>query len=426
MEALLELEKVQRVLSLMGSRGLSDSDGSGGGDRFLAHFLLFLAQPFDSLAIEKKVVLISELLREVNSDTLKEVQRLASLEGTNREDEPTKKFKTDAEKLTIQDAPMIGFDAMMRANSTLEDFCRSYFIFHGLDVNRPHSVFKFLPFLSFTESYIYQLDASNEDSLLLVPDNNSSSTVLERKIQGSSQMSLSDMLDPLDNLLQCQGLMTDQLGNSARCPCKHVKYSPYLIELALYFPCFRLRNELKSGIQYWSLERKLCQALSRNDKISIEDVMEAIHLKSFDYRVLNLMMYRLTGQQVNDLHMEFLSVSEFLVEICDDLYDYEDDVVNNTFNILRMFAAIYGPLDAPKMLAKCIGEAEGKYESFSKKLDPSISRSYWRRCEEATKEGGKISGHAYGTWNIPPLIGDEESFRFDRLNRGDASAMAIR
>ncbi|XP_044324684.1 uncharacterized protein [Triticum aestivum] len=362
MEALLELEKVQRVLSLMGSRGLSDSDGSGGGDRFLAHFLLFLAQPFDSLAIEKKVVLISELLREVNSDTLKEVQRLASLEGTNREDE-----------------------------------CRSYFIFHGLDVNRPHSVFKFLPLLSFTESYIYQLDASNEDSLLLVPDNNSSSTVLERKIQGSSQMSLSDMLDPLDNFLQCQGLMTDQL-----------------------------RNELKSGIQYWSLERKLCQALSRNDKISIEDVMEAIHLKSFDYRVLNLMMYRLTGQQVNDLHMEFLSVSEFLVEICDDLYDYEDDVVNNTFNILRMFAVIYGPLDAPKMLAKCIGEAEEKYESFSKKLDPSISRSYWRRCEEATKEGGKISGHAYGTWNIPPLIRDEGSFRLDRLNRGDASAMTIR
>lgn len=25
-------------------------------------------------------------------------------------------------------------------------------------------------------------------------------------------------------------------------------------------------------------------------------------------------------------------------------------MVNNTFNILRMFAAIYGPLDAPKML----------------------------------------------------------------------------
>ncbi|XP_010239972.1 uncharacterized protein LOC100837836 isoform X1 [Brachypodium distachyon] len=415
MEALLELEKVQRVLSFMGSRGLSDSAGGGDGDRFLAHFLLFLVQPFDSLSMEKKVAMVSELLKEVNSDTLKEVQHLTSLEGIDSEDEvriitplpsdqdissgdllrQTKNFKTHTEKLTIQDVPMIGFDAMMRANSTLEDFCRSYFIFHGLDVNKPQAVFKFLPFLSFTESYIYQLDASNEDSLHFVPGENSS-TVLEMKKEVSSEISLSDKLDSLDNLLQCQGLMTDQL-----------------------------RNELKSGIQYWSLERKLCQALLRNDKISIEDVMKAIHLKSFDYRVLNLMMYRLTGQQVNELHMEFLSVSEFLVEISDDLYDYEDDVINNTFNILRMFAAIYGSLDAPKMLAKCIGEAEEKYESFSKKLDPSISRSYWRRCEEATKEGGKISGHAYGTWNIPPLIRDEESFRLDRLNKDDSIAMTV-
>ena len=48
MEALLELEKVQRVLSLMSSRGLSHTDSSGGGgadaDRFLAQFLLFMVQ----------------------------------------------------------------------------------------------------------------------------------------------------------------------------------------------------------------------------------------------------------------------------------------------------------------------------------------------------------------------------------------------
>jgi hypothetical protein len=125
------------------------------------------------------------------------------------------------------------------------------------------------------------------------------------------------------------------------------------------------------------------------------------------------------------VHMEFLSISEFLVEISDDLYDYEDDVMNNTFNILRMFAAIYGPSEAPKMLAKCIGEAEEKYERFSKKLDPTLSGSYWRRCEEATKEGGKMSGHAYGTWNIPPLIRDEEFFRLERSNKRDASAITI-
>lgn len=37
--------------------------------------------------------------------------------------------------------------------------------------------------------------------------------------------------------------------------------------VSLFFSVFRLRNELKSGIQYWSLERKLCQALLRNDKV---------------------------------------------------------------------------------------------------------------------------------------------------------------
>jgi hypothetical protein len=45
MEALLELEKVQRVLSFMSSRGLSDAgDGGAAADRFLAQFILFLVR----------------------------------------------------------------------------------------------------------------------------------------------------------------------------------------------------------------------------------------------------------------------------------------------------------------------------------------------------------------------------------------------
>lgn len=84
--------------------------------------------------------------------------------------------------------------------------------------------------------------------------------------------------------------------------------------------------------------------------------MRAIHLKSFDYRVLNLLLYKLRGEEVstkqtpllvsqwiwilylmihiclflsffgtlvekvNELHMDFLSISEFLVEVADDLY----------------------------------------------------------------------------------------------------------
>ncbi|KAL6650814.1 hypothetical protein ACP70R_009739 [Stipagrostis hirtigluma subsp. patula] len=316
MEALRELEKVQRVLSLMSSRGLSDSGGCGpAADRFLAQFLLFLTQPLDSLSTEMKLQLISELLRKATPETLEEVRHLSSLEADQDISsgavlQPNKKLKMHAEKLTIKAMPMVGFDAMTRANSTLEDFCRSYFMFHGLDVSNPQSIFKYLPVLSFTESYIYQLDASNESCLHLAPDDIDSSTVLERKKQSLDGVSLSQMIEPLEDLLQSQGLMTD-----------------------------RLRNELKSGIQYWSLETKLCQALQRHEKISIEDVMKAIHLKSFDYRVLNLLMYQLTGQQVNELHMEFLSVSEFLVEISDDLLmtSVETDVVPMTYlNVLQV------------------------------------------------------------------------------------------
>jgi hypothetical protein len=85
----------------------------------------------------------------------------------------------------------------------------------------------------------------------------------------------------------------------------------------------RVQQEFNSGEEYWALERKLCHALSNKNKICLEDVMRAIHLKSFDYRVLNLLLYKLRGEEVNELHMDFLSISEFLVEVADDLFDYE-------------------------------------------------------------------------------------------------------
>lgn len=85
--------------------------------------------------------------------------------------------------------------------------------------------------------------------------------------------------------------------------------------------------------------------------------------------------------------------------------------MENSFNVLRMFVGVYGASKAPNMLAKCITEAEEKYEQLSKALDPVLSSGYSRRCEEATKEGGSASDHSFGTWSIPTVIVDEESFR---------------
>ncbi|KAL5171113.1 hypothetical protein HKD37_11G032663 [Glycine soja] len=422
MEELRKLEKVHSMLEFMESRGVSNLDHHS--NRFLANFILFLIEPSGDLAINDKCSLLSQLIPTLSSSFLEDAYQ-HHLDTTKRENSGTVYFyiyffsfsfrdfseieRTLAEigfqQSLVENAllgcnqtkeysslqncnentAMVGLDSMQMANSTLEDFCRSYFMFHGLDVSKPQSIFKYLPILSFTESYIYQLDKMNE-KLLQTPYNGKCVFGEKDEWQRETKLLVScfsnDPVRPLATILEHKGLLTE-----------------------------RIREELRLGEEYWTLERKLCSALTNKEKILVEDVMKAIHLKSFDYRVLNLLLYQLQGTKVEELHMEFLSISELLVEVADDLYDYEDDVLENNFNILRMFIRIYGPSAAPSMLAKCIGEAEDKYASLQKSLDPHLSLSYQKRCAEATKEGGKVSDHPLGTWSIPTVIQDEELYR---------------
>ncbi|KAK0606201.1 hypothetical protein LWI29_035093 [Acer saccharum] len=401
MEELRKLEQVQRTLSFMQSSDLfaaSSNNNNDDANRFLANLILLLVQPCGELDMDKKRGLISQHLPNISASFLEEASQRISQEGYHKTcigGDILKESECDSlQSNHEEDMAMIGLDSMQRANSTLEDFCRSYFMFHGMDANSPQAIFKYLPVLSFTESYIYQLDRLNEKILNMPTDG---IIVSERRFEvefNRSQvaklmdMFKSDPFRPLLYLLERDGLMTE-----------------------------RIREEFRCGSEYWTLERKLCCQLMSKKEISIEDVMRAIQLKSFDYRVLNLLLYQLRQEKVNDLHMEFLSISEFLVEISDDLFDYEDDVLENNFNIFRMFIGIYGPSVAPAMLAKCITEAEEKYNSLLKSLDPQLSLDYKRRCEEATKEGGTISGnHPLGAWSIPPVIVNEESFRSNLLN----------
>ncbi|KAF5192598.1 Atp synthase subunit b [Thalictrum thalictroides] len=352
MEALRNLEQVQRTLSLLQSHDLSSNhrhDENDDSDRFLANFLMFMVKPCGTLDLRQKYDLISENLPKISPGILEE-----AMVSLNEEDKQYSgehftdcclDSKSDVGSIgTDTDMPMIGLDAMQRANSTLEDFFRSYFMFHEMDVNRPESVFRYLPILSFAESYIYQLDSLNEEI-----------SNISAKIA---------------------------IGNTAK-----------------------ERNQ--------RLTDNFVEAFKT---ILIEDVMRAIHLKSFDYRVLSLLLYKLRETQVNEMHMEFLSISEFLVEVSDDLFDYEDDVIDNNFNILRMFVGVYGASMASVMLAKYITDAEEKYEYLSKSLDPELFLNYRRRCEEATKEGGNRAGHSLGTWSIPSVIADEEFYRSERLS----------
>lgn len=392
MEELKKLEEAQRMITLMESHALLSSPSSNNdhSNRFLANLFLLLIQPCGDLDFKNKLTLINQHLPKISGSFLEEASLLFNREEAVLQTESKLIANSNS---VLEDMALVGLDAMQRANSTLEDFCRSYFMFHEMDINEPQSIFKYLPLLSFTESYIYQMDSLNEKivnmqtNIVGAVERKPHMEVSESWIGKFIDMLKTDPFGPLVGQLQHHGLLTE-----------------------------RINEELRFGEEYWDLERKLCSALVNQTEILVEDVMRAIHLKSFDYRVLNLLLYQLRGEKVNDVHMEFLSISEFLVEVSDDLFDYEDDVLENNFNILRMFVRIYGPSMAPAMLAKYIAEAEEKYGSLLKTLDPRLSTNYQRRCEEATKEGGKMSGYPLGTWNIPPAIVDEELYRSNWLN----------
>ncbi|KAL3630205.1 hypothetical protein CASFOL_023189 [Castilleja foliolosa] len=417
MEGLEKLEKVQNTINLMHSAGVSDA--SPDCERFLADFTFLLMQPCGELDITLKCQLISKHMSKITS-LISESALSCGGEGFSQTgnalqincDGTTNIFNVPS---FYDDVAMVGIDAMIRSNSTLEDFCRSYFMFHKIEAKQLQSIFRFLPMLSFTESYIYQLDGLNEKLLQMAGDGDPVSTMgFEDDELGLGakfvKMFQKDPFRPLLSVLQRHGLLTE-----------------------------RITEELRYGEEYWALERKLCCALESNKELCIEDATRAIHLKSFDYRVLNLLLCQLRGEKavvkVNEMHMEFLSISELLVEVSDDLFsifimhagsiikyfidgillrrrfDYEDDVAENNFNILRMFVKYYGASAAPIMMAKFITEAEEKYDQLSKALDPELFMKYQQRCEEATKEGGKICGPSLGTWHIPPVIEDENGYR---------------
>ncbi|XVE86807.1 hypothetical protein DITRI_Ditri18aG0064000 [Diplodiscus trichospermus] len=298
MEELRKLERLQRTLTFMQSHNFVSSS-SLDSNRFLANLVLLLLQPCGDLNFDTKCYLISEYIPKISVTFLEEASQWVSLETDEKDSEEINDSarKTDCLPLQInhKEVAMVGLEAMERANSTLEDFCRSYFMFHGMDINNTQVIFKYFPVLSFTESYIYQLDGLNE-KILYVPTEGVTATAKGfKKGWAKTLVNLleKDPFGPLLSALECRGLLTE-----------------------------RIREEFRYGEEYWALERKLCCALMSKIEISIKDVMRAIHLKSFDYRVLNLLLYQLRGEEVNDLHMEFLSASEFLVEVSDDLMTY--------------------------------------------------------------------------------------------------------
>ena len=222
---------------------------------------------------------------------------LDQISSTDSEDEPDQPSSTSNvmfEKLKQGEAqivrrkrsrelrltPTVSFHALSRAQTTIEDFVSSYFHFHDLVV--PKDFFRFLPILVFVEATIYQMDEENEDLC-----NQKASVSHEEEVSFQGEAALMSVLEQ-------EGLLDD-----------------------------RIREELDKGRQYWAAERNITRRWAEKDSVTIEEVLACSLSKSFDYRVLNLLLYRLTERPYDEALLRFLCVDEHLVDINDDLVDYE-------------------------------------------------------------------------------------------------------
>ncbi|GFQ03269.1 hypothetical protein PHJA_002470700 [Phtheirospermum japonicum] len=208
MEGLEKLEQVQNTINLMHSAGVSDA--SPDCERFLVAFTFLLMQPCGELDITLKCKLISKHMPKITS-LFSENALPCGGEGFSQIGNALQIY-CDGERNIFpvlsfhDDIAMVGIDAMMRSNSTLEDF----------------------------------LDGLNEKLLQMAVDGDPISTMgVEDDKPGLGakcvRMFQKDPFRPLLSVLQRHGLLTE-----------------------------RITEELRYGEEYWALERKLCCALESN------------------------------------------------------------------------------------------------------------------------------------------------------------------
>ena len=178
-------------------------------------------------------------------------------------------------------------------------------------------------------------------------------------------------------------------------------------------------SELDSGLRYWALERRICSSLTQNIALSLEDVMACHQAKSFDYRVLHGVLVALLrtapDAEAHAALLAFLRLDERLVDIGDDLTDYEDDVAANSFNLLRCFISLYGTAAAPLRLIELISEVEVAHAAALQALHEGHRRHFWARHVEAAAQPRSEK------WVLPSRLittADEPAFR--RKYGGDA------
>ncbi|KAF8063085.1 smkA [Scenedesmus sp. PABB004] len=174
----------------------------------------------------------------------------------------------------------------------------------------------------------------------------------------------------------------------------------------------RVRQELEVGQRYWAAEQRLCGALARTapgaaPSLSLDDVLSTHEAKSFDYRVLHLLLHGLLARPYDEALLGFMRLDEMLIDIGDDLTDYEDDVMANSFNIYRGYIHLFGR-EAPMKLIERISALEAQRAAALAGLPAALQALVVKRQRDAAVEEGA------DRWTFPDPILDEAAFRAEQ------------
>ena len=192
--------------------------------------------------------------------------------------------------------PYISYKGMQKSARILRDFTTFYFPLHGLC---DQDFFTYYPLLGFVEALIYQADQDLE-----------AGKVDEKPYTRNKNIILS-----------------------------------LLKEIDCYDPL--IERELDNGEEYVDLESKMMYS----GKFSYEDIIKAVKLRPFDFRVLHCILFRMMNKPFDEKILALIWPVETIADIEDDIYQYPEDVENNHYNTYRMFVKLYGK-DAPNRLQK--------------------------------------------------------------------------
>jgi len=135
----------------------------------------------------------------------------------------------------LRQLPTVSYNSLVRAQTTLEDFCESYFHWHELTVQK--DIFRLLPILVFVEATIYQMDEENEDMCESMASGETGKAEGEEvALQGEAA---------LMSVLEEEGLLDE-----------------------------RIREELRKGKAYWKMEREICARWARGEVVPVDEVCE--------------------------------------------------------------------------------------------------------------------------------------------------------